>query len=105
VSDELVLAHPRHADDREMAVILGGPFLYLLGTAIFKWLTNDRRAPPLSHLAGLALLSVLAWPVSADRIAPLWLAVAANAVLLVVATWESLAIRRVAGTEAILEDA
>ena len=105
VSDELVLAHPRHADDREMAVILGGPFLYLLGTAIFKWLTNDRRAPPLSHLACLALLSVLAWPVSADRIAPLWLAVAANAVLLVVATWESLAIRRVAGTEAILEDA
>jgi low temperature requirement protein LtrA len=105
VSDEVVLAHPHHAEGMALAVVLGGPVLYLLGMALFKWLTNDRRAPPLSHLVGLALLGLLAWPAVQEAIAPLWLAIAANGVLLVVAVWESLAIRRLAGTEAILEPA
>ena len=105
VSDEVVLAHPRHAEGMALAVVLGGPVLYLTGMALFKWLTNDRRAPPLSHLVGLALLGLLAWPAAQEAIAPLWLAVAANGVLLVVAVWESLAIRRLVGTETILEPA
>ena len=59
VSDELVLAHPGHASDAGIAAILGGPALYLLGNALFKWVTNLRRALPLSHLAGLLLLLAL----------------------------------------------
>ena len=39
---------------RECLAILGGPACYLLGAAWFKWVTNDRRTPPLSHMVGLA---------------------------------------------------
>jgi low temperature requirement protein LtrA len=56
VADELVLAHPDHASDVGIVVMLAGPAIYQLGTASFKWVTNDRRAPPLSHLVGLLLL-------------------------------------------------
>jgi low temperature requirement protein LtrA len=104
VADEVVLAHPLHADDRAMVVVLAGPLAYLSGTAVFKWLTNDRLAPPLSHLVGLALLALLAWPTLDGLFTPLGLAVAANGVLLFVGTWESLAIRHVVGTEATILD-
>jgi low temperature requirement protein LtrA len=104
VADEIVLAHPRHAEGMALAVILGGPIAYLLGTALFKWITNDRRAPPLSHLVGLALLGALAWPTARNALEPLHLAILANAVLLMVAVWESLAIRRVVGKYANLDD-
>ena len=104
VADEIVIAHPHHAEDKAMAVILGGPLTYLAGTAVFKWLTNDRLAPPLSHLVGLALLGLLAWPTWDERFTPLGLAIAANVVLLFVGIWESLAIRRVVGTESILKE-
>jgi low temperature requirement protein LtrA len=93
VADELVLAHPRQGDGMQRAVVVGGPLLYLLGTASFKWITNDRRAPPLSHLAGLALFAVLAGVAWRQALSPLVLALLANGVLVVVAVWESLAIR------------
>ena len=67
-------------------------------------ITNDRLAPPLSHLVGLLLLSLLAWPAWDERFTPLGLAIAANGVLLLVGAWESLAIRRLAGTESILDE-
>ncbi|KGQ20490.1 Membrane protein [Lysobacter dokdonensis DS-58] len=104
VSDELVIAHPDHAPALGLAIVLGGPVLYLVGNATFKWITNDRRAPPLSHLVGLASLCLLAWPTWAHWLTPLALSVCANAVLLVVAIWESLAVRKVVGTEAVLGD-
>jgi low temperature requirement protein LtrA len=105
VADEIVLEHPDHAKAPiELAIILAGPIVYLLGTALFKWITNDRRAPPLSHLVGLALLALLAWPAWMHLLSPLYLALATNGALLVVALWESLALRRVMGTEVVFDD-
>jgi len=94
VADEVVLLHPHHAEPLALGIVLGGPMLYLLGIALFKWITNDRRAPPLSHLVGLAMFGLLAWPAARGVLSPLHLSMAAMGVLLVVAVWESLAIRR-----------
>lgn len=94
VADELVLAHPDHGTTPAMVVILVGPACYLLGTSIFKWLTNDRSRPPLSHLAGLALLALLVWPTAAHLLSPLWLSACTTGVLAIVATWESIAVQR-----------
>ena len=93
VADEVVLAHPDHATDAGIAVILGGSVCYLVGTGWFKWVTNDRRAPPLSHLVGLLLLALLVWPALGHLMTPLQLAAATVAVLAMVAIWESIALR------------
>jgi low temperature requirement protein LtrA len=94
VADELVLMHPAHAEAPAIAAILGAPFCFLLGTAAFKWVMNDRKAPPLSHLAGLGMLLALAWPALHLHLSSLLLSALATAVLLVVATWESIVVNR-----------
>jgi len=94
VADELILVHPDHATDAGIATILGGPALYLLSTASFKWVISTRRGPPLSHLVGLALLFALAPFAFARAFSALSLSAAATGVLLLVAIWESLALRR-----------
>jgi low temperature requirement protein LtrA len=94
VADELVLAHPDHADAGAVATILGGPALYLVGTALFKWATNARRWPPLSHLVGLACLLALVPVALAHLASALALAALAAAALIVVAVWERLALSR-----------
>jgi low temperature requirement protein LtrA len=96
VADEIVLTHPEHADTAGVAAILSGPALYLLGNAFFKWVTNDRRAPPLSHLGGLALLAALI-PLAAS-LSALALGTATTVILVIVAIWESVALRRPART-------
>ena len=78
------------------AIMAGGPACYLIGAALFKWLTNDRRTPPLSHMAGLLLLAALAWAAFAYHLPPLTLGIATSVVFAVVAVWESVAIRRLA---------
>jgi low temperature requirement protein LtrA len=94
VSDELVLVHPEHVSEAGMVAILGGPTLYLLGNALFKWMTNARRAPPLSHMAGLLLLLALT-PVAFSHVLPaLALGMATTVVMLLVAAWETVALRR-----------
>lgn len=94
VADELVLAHPVHAGNAAIAVILGGPALYLLGTMAFKWTTNDRRTPPLSHMLGLLLLLALA-PFAFGHVFDAWMLVAlTTTVLMGVAAWETVALRR-----------
>ena len=91
VGDELVLHHPGgHTDAKTAAVILGGPALYLLGNALFKWLSAPYA--PLSHTVGLVLLALLA-PVSLI-VPPLALSAAANAVLITVAVWEWVSVGR-----------
>jgi low temperature requirement protein LtrA len=94
VADEVILAHPDHGTPAGIATILGGPAAYLLGTALFKWVTNERKAPPLSHLVGLALLAALVWPGFAHKLTPLALGCATVGVLVLVAAWESIALRR-----------
>jgi low temperature requirement protein LtrA len=94
VADELVLAHPDHGTDQAIVTILVGPACYLVGTSLFKWITNDRWSPPLSHVAGLVLLALLVWPANAHLLSPLWLSACTTAVLAVVAVWESIAVHR-----------
>lgn len=89
VADELVLVHPGHASTAGIAAIIGGPLLYLLGNALFKWVTSERLLPPLSHLVGLALLLGL-WPLAQSQVfSALVLGTLTTAVLLLVAAWES----------------
>ena len=92
VADEISMAHPGHAEPAAFVVILGGPALYLIGNALFKWATNDRRGPPLSHLFGLGLL-LAAVPLT-HALSALALAALTTAVLVLVAAWETLAVRR-----------
>ena len=75
-----------------LLAILGGPACYLLGAAWFKWLTNDRRTPPLSHMIGLVLIAMLAWPALTHAITPLICGVATTRVFAVVAGWEAIAL-------------
>ncbi|HEY1141432.1 MAG TPA: low temperature requirement protein A [Lysobacter sp.] len=98
VADELALAHPDHfeGDGRAaMAAMIGGPMLYLLGVALFKWVCNERRGPPLSHCAGIVLLAALIPAAMAHLLSPLALGAATTLVLVIVATWETIALRRV----------
>ena len=91
VADELTMAHPEHADTGAIVAILGGPALYVLGNALFKWNTNDRRGPPLSHLIGIVLFAGLAlW---GSQLTATTLGMATTAVLVVVAAWESASLR------------
>jgi len=92
-ADELLLAHPGHASDAGIAAAIGGPALYLLGVGCFKWTSNDRPLPPLSHGVGLALLAALAVPAFAHRLSALAIGALACAVLVLVAAWESVSLR------------
>ncbi|MBU8977596.1 low temperature requirement protein A [Lysobacter sp. MMG2] len=97
VADELSLAHPDHfeGDGRAaIAAMIGGPMLYLLGVALFKWVCNDRRGPPLSHCVGIVLLAALAPAALAHLLSPLALGMATTLILMIVATWETIALRR-----------
>ncbi|MGW8390271.1 low temperature requirement protein A [Pseudoduganella sp. HUAS MS19] len=93
VGDELVLSHPHHGGPAAMAAIIGGPLLFLCGTALFKWLAQTRAWPPFSHLLGIALLLVLGALSLVLHLSPLLAAGACVAVLLLVAVWESCVLR------------
>ena len=97
VADEIVLMHPAHGSDAGSSAILGGPACYLLGAAWFKWLTNDRRTPPLSHMVGLVLLAMLAWPALTHMITPLVCGMATTLVFAVVAGWETISLSQKCG--------
>lgn len=74
-------------------MIVAGPWLFLLGCALFKWVMNDRPLPPLSHLAGLGSLALLlpfAWNQVFSALA---LGSLTSLVMLVVAAWETLVLR------------
>lgn len=92
VAEEIVLMHPAHGDNAAFVAILGGPACYLLGAAWFKWLTDDRKTPPLSHVIGLALIALLAWPAFTHVITPLACGIATTLVFAVVACWETIAL-------------
>jgi low temperature requirement protein LtrA len=93
VADELVLAHPDHANNAGIAVMLGGPALYLLGVGSFKWASRERKLPPLSHGVGLLLLALLAWPAAMHWLSALAVMGGAVAVLVLVAAWEQASLR------------
>lgn len=93
VGDELVLAHPGHATEAGIAVILGGPVAYLAGVGLFKWVTNTRRWPPASHVAGLLAFVALAPFAFGHAFGALQLAILSTAILVGVAIWENVALR------------
>lgn len=93
VADELVIAHPEHDEGITSLIIVCGAALYLIGNAAFKWVTNQRKGPPLSHLIGLALFACLSAPAVNHAFSPLTLAGMTTAVLAVVAMWEAIALR------------
>ncbi len=96
-SDEMAVAHPTgQAAPAAAAALLGGPALYLFGNLLFK--RTSARYFPLSHMVGLGLLALLAWP--APSLSPLVLSVAATGVLIAVAVWELVSLRE---TRAALE--
>jgi low temperature requirement protein LtrA len=90
VADEIALAHPNsEADLKTVLVMVGGPALYLLGTAFFKRLTGPNL--PLSHLVGLGLLALLAS--TAAFATPFLLTVGTSTILVMVAVWEGVSFR------------
>lgn len=91
VADDLVLAHPLgQAKLDAIAVILGGPVVYLAGNALFKRAIAGRL--PLSHLAGLAMLAGLGF--KAPALSPLMLGTTTTVILVVTAAWEWTSLRR-----------
>jgi low temperature requirement protein LtrA len=86
VGDELLLSHPLgHAEPSTIAVLLGGPALYLIGNILFKRATASRMV--LSHFAGLGLLALLM--AGSAAMPPLLLGAASSLVLVIVAAWET----------------
>ena len=86
VGDELLLSHPLgHAEPSTIAVLLGGPALYLIGNILFKRATASRMV--LSHFAGLGLLALLL--IGSAAMPPLLLGAASSLVLVIVAAWET----------------
>jgi low temperature requirement protein LtrA len=68
--------------------------LFLFGTMLFKWATSSRLMPPLSHLSGLTLLLILTPIAFGHGLSALALGTLTTVILMVVATWESAALRR-----------
>ncbi len=94
VADEFVLHHPTgHSDFKTIVTALGAIALYLVGNLLFKWTIAGRV--PLSHIAGLFAVAVLA-PM-ASHFSPLLLSLTTSAVLIVVAAWERRSLRRRVG--------
>lgn len=85
VGNDLVMAHPHgHANAAQAAMLIAGPAIYLLGSAIYKKVVYGMV--PVSHVVGAAALLALA-PVAhvASLLAMGWLTLA---IMLAVAAWE-----------------
>lgn len=94
VANDLVLAHPHQGfSPAYVAVLIGGPAVYLLGSAIYKKMVYGRLAA--SHIVGALALVVLI-PVSfrTDLLAMGWL----TTIVLLVVSWWDLRTKRSRGT-------
>jgi len=86
VGSERAIAHPGDtAVLVEVASVIGGNALFLLGNGFFKWISTARRFP-LSHIVGLGLCAVAAGVGPFTDL--LTLNVIAVIILAVVAVWE-----------------
>jgi low temperature requirement protein LtrA len=94
VAVEFMFSHPHETGDLGIAAaVLGGSGLFLIGNLWFKGATSGQL--PLSHLAGLVLVILLAF--AAPFIEVYLLGILATLVLIIVAAWEY---RSLAGTTA-----
>ncbi len=89
VADEITIAHPGgQLTPAAMAVMLGGPALYLAGNVYFK--RASAKYYPLSHLVGLGLIAIIAAVCPTfESVTPLAVGTATSIVLIVVAVWET----------------
>ena len=85
VADELVLAHPDHAINAGLVVMLGGPALYLLGVGSFKWASRERARRRCRIWWACCLLALLAIPAALHWLSALAVMAGTVAVLVVVA--------------------
>lgn len=89
VVDEQVLAHPfGHAEPLFLWALVGSGFLFLGGVMVFKRMTSGSSFWPLSHLVGLGLYALVGLWGFFGHPQPLWLAMAAASVFVIVAVWE-----------------
>lgn len=86
VGNDLVLAHPMDTlDTARVLTLVGGPAVYLLGSATYKHVVYG--CIPLSHMAGaVALLALVPVGYGSNLLAMGWLT---TAVLLAVGVWEA----------------
>jgi low temperature requirement protein LtrA len=93
VAVEFMFSHPHETGDLGIAAaVLGGSGLFLIGNLWFKGATSGQL--PLSHLAGLVFLILLAF--AAPFIEVYLMGILATLVLIIVAAWEY---RSLTGTE------
>jgi low temperature requirement protein LtrA len=87
VADDLVLEHPagEPAAGPALAVIVGGPALFLVGTALFQASVQQRM--PWAQLLAVIALGVLA--AFGSGLEPLPLAISTLVPLLALAAWDS----------------
>ena len=89
VTDEMALAHPvGHVENAFVLALIGGAFLFVGGTALFKRMTSPIRRWPLSHLAGLGLFALLGLWGRLAHPQPLAIVAAATGVFTLIAIWE-----------------
>jgi low temperature requirement protein LtrA len=96
VADELTIAHPDgHAGPMTVAVIVGGPALFVAGQALFKWALSGRV-----YVSRLVAIIALGGVVPFSLFAPLLLLGAmVSLILILLAAWETRAAQRVARLE------
>lgn len=91
VGEDFSLSHPEETGSYSHALaLLGGPILFLGGTALMK--TMASRYVPYSHVTGIILL--VACFLLVPFIANFLTQVLASTILLVVALWEYVALKR-----------
>lgn len=93
VADEMMLATPGSTSDTTTIIVaIGGPFLFLLGNQAFKWVTAGVKYPPLSHFAGLVLLTILLGCALLIKMSILMVGMLATLALIATGVWEWLSL-------------
>jgi len=96
VADKEVLGHPDDAMKVSTAIVIGGgPFLYLVGLTVFRWIVVQEML--LSHIAG-AVLIVVACATSAGM-TPFVLFAIMTVILVATAAWETITRVRAGGDD------
>jgi low temperature requirement protein LtrA len=92
VGNEIVIVHPQHASMSAIATIIGGAALFLFGCSLFKWVSYERKTPPLSHAVGLFFLGLLCVAALDHWFTTTLIGILTTVTLVVVALWETLAL-------------
>jgi low temperature requirement protein LtrA len=94
VGHEIVIVHPHHASVSAIVTIIGGAALFLMGCLLFKWVSYERKTPPLSHAVGLVFLGLLCFAAFDHWFTTAQIGILTAITLVVVALWETLALAR-----------